>query len=224
MRNVKKQKKRPTCIDLFCGCGGFSLGFINAGFDVLLGLDSDHAALTTYAYNLGADDIRWVGELPNKRFQKDHWHGLNRPLLYGEDPNCGKIKAPNWALKELRKKRNHLPWKRTVKFVVCKDVQDVSGWDLLEMLDIDHVDCVIGSPPCISFSKLSKNFNKPHPADFLPFEFARLIIELQPTFWTMENVPQFATKKLASGIKIIDVFNNLVRHPIGVTAADVLGG
>lgn len=58
--------KRPTCIDLFCGCGGFSLGFINAGFDVLLGLDSDCAALTTYAYNLGADNLKWIGELPKK--------------------------------------------------------------------------------------------------------------------------------------------------------------
>ncbi len=118
------KKKRPTCIDLFCGCGGFSLGFINAGFDVLLGLDFDHAALTTYAYNLGADNMRWVGELPKKRFQTDCWNGLSRPPLYGEDPCSGKGKAPNWALKDLRKKRNHLPWKRTVKIVVCKDIQD----------------------------------------------------------------------------------------------------
>ena len=210
------RKKRPTCIDLFCGCGGFSLGFINAGFDVLLGVDLDHHALTTYAYNLGSRNLKWVGNLPPLRFRKQAWiDGGTRPPLYGDA--TGQIAYP----KDEPKKT---PWRRTVRIVVCKDIYEISGWDLLEMLDIKSVDCVIGSPPCVSFSKMSKNCNKPHPAYFLPFEFARLINELQPTFWTMENVPQFATKKLPSGIKIIDVFNNLVRHPIGVTAADVLGG
>lgn len=41
----------PNIIDLFCGCGGFSLGFERAGFNVLLGIDVWKDALTTYAYN-----------------------------------------------------------------------------------------------------------------------------------------------------------------------------
>ena len=32
-------------IDLFCGAGGLSYGFQRAGFDVLLGIDSDQKAL-----------------------------------------------------------------------------------------------------------------------------------------------------------------------------------
>lgn len=44
-------KKQITAIDLFSGCGGLSLGFLQAGFDVLLGIDADEAALKTYAYN-----------------------------------------------------------------------------------------------------------------------------------------------------------------------------
>ena len=35
-------------IDLFCGCGGLSLGFENAGFNVLLGIDNDKKALETF--------------------------------------------------------------------------------------------------------------------------------------------------------------------------------
>lgn len=38
-------------IDLFCGCGGFSLGFEKAGFNVLLGIDVWKDALTTFEYN-----------------------------------------------------------------------------------------------------------------------------------------------------------------------------
>ena len=38
-------------IDLFSGCGGLSLGFQEAGFHVLLGVDNDKAALKTFAQN-----------------------------------------------------------------------------------------------------------------------------------------------------------------------------
>ena len=42
----------PTVIDLFCGCGGISKGFLDAGCNVLLGIDSDQAALKTYNANI----------------------------------------------------------------------------------------------------------------------------------------------------------------------------
>lgn len=38
-------------IDLFCGCGGFSKGFENAGYKVILGIDNDKAALKTFEKN-----------------------------------------------------------------------------------------------------------------------------------------------------------------------------
>lgn len=38
-------------IDLFAGCGGLSKGFMDAGFDVLVGVDNDKAALNTFALN-----------------------------------------------------------------------------------------------------------------------------------------------------------------------------
>ena len=41
----------PTVLDLFCGCGGMSLGFEKAGFNVLLGIDVWDDALKTYAFN-----------------------------------------------------------------------------------------------------------------------------------------------------------------------------
>jgi len=44
-------KNRPTAIDLFSGCGGFSYGFQQAGFHVLLGVDNTEAALKTFDKN-----------------------------------------------------------------------------------------------------------------------------------------------------------------------------
>ena len=38
-------------IDLFSGCGGISKGFMDAGFDIIVGVDNDQAALNTFAKN-----------------------------------------------------------------------------------------------------------------------------------------------------------------------------
>lgn len=38
-------------IDLFAGCGGLSKGFMDAGFDVIVGVDNDQAALNTFKLN-----------------------------------------------------------------------------------------------------------------------------------------------------------------------------
>lgn len=38
-------------IDLFAGCGGLSKGFLDAGFDVIVGVDNDEAALNTFKLN-----------------------------------------------------------------------------------------------------------------------------------------------------------------------------
>lgn len=42
------KNNKPTVIDLFCGCGGLSYGFIEAGFDILLGIDNWKDAIETF--------------------------------------------------------------------------------------------------------------------------------------------------------------------------------
>lgn len=46
-------KRRLTCVDLFSGAGGLSRGFMDAGYDVLIGVDYDDAALRTFKENHG---------------------------------------------------------------------------------------------------------------------------------------------------------------------------
>lgn len=44
--------RRPlTCLDLFCGCGGFALGMERAGFQTLAGVDVDPAAVAVFRHN-----------------------------------------------------------------------------------------------------------------------------------------------------------------------------
>ena len=48
---MKEDENKPKVLDLFSGCGGFSLGFIEAGYEVILGVDNDEIALETFDYN-----------------------------------------------------------------------------------------------------------------------------------------------------------------------------
>lgn len=48
--------KKFTCIDLFSGAGGLSKGFLDAGYNVVLGVDFDDAALTTFKANHGTSE------------------------------------------------------------------------------------------------------------------------------------------------------------------------
>jgi DNA (cytosine-5)-methyltransferase 1 len=52
------KKEVPVVIDLFCGTGGLSEGFRQAGFKSILGIDIDKSALETFALNhKGAETI-----------------------------------------------------------------------------------------------------------------------------------------------------------------------
>lgn len=50
-RRYKLSPRRPIAIDLFSGCGGLSLGLVNAGFNVVAAIDNNALATETYRIN-----------------------------------------------------------------------------------------------------------------------------------------------------------------------------
>ncbi len=52
-KKLNKKINKLTALDLFCGAGGFSCGFEQAGFEIIGGIDNNDEALRTYEKNFG---------------------------------------------------------------------------------------------------------------------------------------------------------------------------
>lgn len=94
----------PTAIDLFCGCGGASLGLVKAGYNLLCGIDIGKDALRTYQHNLGnaiRADIRFLPLRENLQ-----------PFLVWGSPPCPGFSTLNIARHKERyqKQRMLLLW------------------------------------------------------------------------------------------------------------------
>lgn len=61
VRSWVARQTGPTAIDIFAGAGGLSLGLTDAGFNVLVGADSDLQATETHAANIGG--LTYRGDL-----------------------------------------------------------------------------------------------------------------------------------------------------------------
>lgn len=122
-------KKRPIAVDLFAGAGGMTLGFEQAGFDVLASVEIDPIHCAIHQFNF-----------------------------------------PFWT-------------------VLCKSVEETTGEEIRNSSQIanQEIDVVFGGPPCQGFSLMGKrSFDDPR--NSLVFHFIRLVIELQPKFFVLENV------------------------------------
>lgn len=102
-------KKKLTCVDLFSGAGGLSRGFYDAGYNVVLGVDYDDAALKTFSQNHGdAEALKLdlfnhdnVEVIVNKLKEKD----IELDVLVGGPPCQGfSIAGP----RDMNDKRNML--------------------------------------------------------------------------------------------------------------------
>jgi DNA (cytosine-5)-methyltransferase 1 len=138
---------RPTCVDLFCGAGGLSLGLRRAGFAVRAAVDNDPASVATYARNLG-----------------DH--------------------------------------------ASVADVAKLDAADVLARAGLDRgeLDLLAAGPPCQGFSKQKRGAHLGDRRNALVLEFLRLVAELRPRAFLLENVSQLAQ---ARGRHLVREFGRL---------------
>lgn len=85
------------------------------------------------------------------------------------------------------------------------DVRQVTGREMLRALGMERgaLDCVVGGPPCQGFSVMGRR-NVHDPRNSLVFEFARLVCELAPKTFILENVPGMLTMKTPEGVPVLD--------------------
>jgi DNA (cytosine-5)-methyltransferase 1 len=142
------RNQRPIAVDLFAGAGGMTLGFEQAGFDVLASVEIDPIHCAIHKFNF-----------------------------------------PCWA-------------------ILCKNIADVKGEEIRNssLIGSREIDVVFGGPPCQGFSLIGKRcFDDPR--NSLIFHFIRLVLELQPKVFVLENVKGMTVGKHKIFIEeIIDKF------------------
>ena len=97
-----------TVIDLFAGCGGMTVGFVESGFTPVLAVEFDRAAASTYAANFGEDHVFYgdITQLPTEMIPE-------ADVVIGGPPCQG---FSNLGSKDVNDPRNQL-WKEYIRVV-----------------------------------------------------------------------------------------------------------
>ncbi|MEW5857042.1 MAG: DNA (cytosine-5-)-methyltransferase [Cyanobacteriota bacterium] len=93
---------------------------------------------------------------------------------------------------------------------LCADVQELTGLEIRRQLELSHrqqgkqwdgkIALVFGGPPCQGISRIGKQ-DVDDPRNQLIAHFCRLVEELQPTAFVLENVPDLLLSKYAGLIE-----------------------
>lgn len=112
--------------------------------------------------------------------------------------------------------------------VICADIRSLSGAQVRELAGIGRaaIDVVIGGPPCQGFSLIGHRILD-DPRNSLVFHFLRLVTELSPKAFVMENVPGMASGAHHQLLdELIEKFRDAkyrVRTPVGILNAARFG-
>jgi DNA (cytosine-5)-methyltransferase 1 len=193
----------PTMVELFCGCGGFGLGFIEAGFEVVAASDWDVPAAVTYMVNMcryGEFTIHFIEDSDQERLEKH----LSKACKKGSVSGGPLAAGTGW----ISHKPKSVPG---VKHFFLGDIRKLTGVQILEAIGMKkgEVDCVTGGPPCQGYSRAGKQ-NVMDPRNSLVFEFARMILEINPKTMLFENVPGIIDMVTPDGVPVLDAFGRIL--------------
>jgi DNA (cytosine-5)-methyltransferase 1 len=206
----RRRYTHPVAIDLFAGAGGFSCGFHQAGFHVAAAMEYDIDAALTYMVNLARPGVRIHCDTPEREQQLtaalEHHYGLTKKrgrkvaTTVPHDPfKRGYMTAGSgWIA-------NRPASEPGCEHFFLGDIRNFTGQQILDALglDVGDVTCIMGGPPCQGYSAAGKQ-NVMDPRNSLVFEFARLVCEIQPHTFVMENVPRIASMVTPEGIPVLD--------------------
>jgi DNA (cytosine-5)-methyltransferase 1 len=204
---------RPVGIDLFAGCGGFSLGFHQAGFHMAAAVEFDVNAALTYMFNLARPGVKIHFDTPEREDQ--FTRAAERHLgLKGGTGNAMSASAPRPQKGPVIQSGmlagdgwiKHQPASEPgCEHFWIADVRKLTGKQILDALGLERgeVDVVCGGPPCQGFSVAGER-DVMDPRNSLVFEFTRLCLEIRPKCFVMENVPAMAQMLTPEGVPVID--------------------
>lgn len=191
--------RRPTCVALFAGAGGFSLGAIQSGYQILVAAEHDCAAAVNYIVNLGAYPMRVHYVTPEDEkalniYLASHGHTSQR-TAGGIEKFDGA--GSGWIAQH--------PGTPGVPHFILGDLRQITGQQILQIIGLKRgeLDCVIGGPPCQGYSHGGKR-DVMDPRNSLIFEFARLVCELGTKSMVMENVSGIITMTTPAGVPVLD--------------------
>lgn len=75
--------------------------------------------------------------------------------------------------------------------IIQADIKDLTGMDILARVGLNkgELDILFGGPPCQGFSLMNKNRSIDNPKSKLMWEFIRMVREISPRVFMIENVP-----------------------------------
>ncbi len=189
-------------IDLFSGCGGFSRGFVEEGFKPLLAIELNEDAAFSYALNFNGT----IYEKSLEGFKVKELKGYVGEYSFKipRDEDSVRWLRILGTLNEVTEKLNPV--------VINEDIREIHSLDIKKLIGNKKVDVIIGGPPCEGYTganaKREKNpFDRLYKDEVgrLVLDFIRIVGDLQPKIFVMENVPAIKDVKGA----IIKEFNEV---------------
>jgi DNA (cytosine-5)-methyltransferase 1 len=89
-----------------------------------------------------------------------------------------------------------------------RSAETITADEILSTAGVDHVDVFAGGPPCQGFSKQKRGAHNGDPRNELVLQYARLVSELRPSVFLLENVTMFGHKR---GKRFVDDIRKLLR-------------
>jgi len=95
--------------------------------------------------------------------------------------------------------------------ILCKDISKIDEGKILKEVDEEKIDIIIGGPPCQGFSLAGKRESR-DPRNYLIKHFLRIVSEIKPKIFIIENVPGLLSMKTEKGNRFLDEIKRISKN------------